>query len=98
MPRRMQLGEGLQHLAAGLGIEIARWLVGHEDRGLADERAGDRDALALAPRQLVGTVADAGRQPEPLEQLERAGTTLPTRHSATVLERQRDILLDREPR
>src|SRR5258705_3191477 len=98
MARRMQLSEGLQYLTAGLGIEIARRLVGHEDRGFADERAGDRDALALAPRQLIGTVADAGRQPEPLEQRERTGATLPTRYSATVLERQRDILLDREPR
>ena len=44
---------------AGLRVEVAGRLVGEQDRRVVDERARDRDALALAARQLVGPVRHA---------------------------------------
>ena len=43
-------------LDAGLRVEIPGRLVGEQNRGVVDERAGDRDALALAAGELVGPV------------------------------------------
>ena len=44
-------------LGAGLRVEVARRLVGQQDRRIVDERARDRHALPLTARQLVGPVA-----------------------------------------
>ncbi len=41
---------------AGLGIEVAGWLVGQDDRRIVDQRAGDRDALALSAGEFVRLV------------------------------------------
>jgi hypothetical protein len=41
-------------IAARCAVEVPGRLVGEHDRRLADERAGDRDALALTARELVG--------------------------------------------
>src|SRR6266480_7222587 len=65
---------------------------------LADQRAGDGDALPLAARQLIGTMADAVREPESLQQLERARPPLRARHTAAILQRQGDILFDGQAR
>ena len=42
-----------QHLGAGLGVEVAGRLVGEQQRRVVDERAGDREALLLAARELM---------------------------------------------
>ena len=43
------------------GIEVGRRLVEHEDRGIADERTGDRQASALAAAQAYAVLADPRR-------------------------------------
>ena len=47
----LEVGAFPQNLA-GLGVEVAGRLVGHDHRRLADQRARDRDPLLLAARQL----------------------------------------------
>ncbi len=48
--------EGLEHHAAGGGVQVARGLVGEDDRRVVHERAGDGHALHLAAGELVGAV------------------------------------------
>ena len=48
--------ERLEDLGAGRVVEVAGRLVGEEERRARHERAGDRDPLLLAGRQLVGLV------------------------------------------
>ena len=50
---------------AQLGVEVRQRLVHQEDRGLAHDRARQRDALALAARQLARTADAAGRRARP---------------------------------
>ena len=45
--------------ACGAVVEIAGELIGQQQPGLGHQRAGQRDALLLAPRQLAGTVQSA---------------------------------------
>ena len=60
------------------------------DVGLADERAGDRDALLLAARELRGAVAGALAEPDALERVADDGARQPR---AGEPRRQRDVLL-----
>src|SRR5207245_9795605 len=46
-------------LVAGRGVEVARGLVGEDDRRTVHQGAGDGDALALTSGKLVGLVAHA---------------------------------------
>src|SRR5258706_10294508 len=64
-------------LLARHGVEIARGFVGEDDARTIDERTSDRDALALAPRQLIGPVSHAVAQPHALERLARAVAAVP---------------------
>src|SRR6266540_7023793 len=48
---QVQPAHELHDLGRVLGVEIAGRLVGPHDRGVVDERAGDRDALALTARE-----------------------------------------------
>ena len=43
----VQLFKRVDDRFAGAGVEIAGWFVGEQQRGFGDDRAGDRDALAL---------------------------------------------------
>src|SRR3954453_2760338 len=45
--------EDFHHLNARARVEVARWFVGQEDRGLRHERTCDRDTLLLSAGQLV---------------------------------------------
>ena len=51
-----RVAELLEDLAARGRVEVARRLVGEDDRRPRDERAGDRDALLLAAGELGGPV------------------------------------------
>ena len=51
-------------------------LVGEDQRGIEAERAGDRDALLLAARQVSGMMVRALGQPDLVEQLGRTGSCL----------------------
>ena len=68
---RAALGEAreqqIHDLRARRGIEIAGWLVGEDDARARCQRAGDRDALLLATRQLGRIMAEAMAQPDRLQ-------------------------------
>ena len=49
-----QLEQQVDDLPAGLAVEIAGRLVGQQQRGPADEGAGEGDPLLLAAGQLAG--------------------------------------------
>jgi hypothetical protein len=87
----VELIEELEHFLSALGVEIARGLVGEQQRGLSHQRAGDRDALALAPGKLRRMVAEAVREPDGRDQLEAALAALAPRRAA-VEQRHFDVL------
>ena len=57
------------HLLAQLGVERRQRLVEQQHRRMRDERAGDRDALLLAARELVRIALAEAREPHVLERL-----------------------------
>ena len=57
-----------QHLVRGRGVEGAGRLVGQDDRGVGDQRPGDRDALLLAAGELRGQPPAPVAEPDLLEQ------------------------------
>ena len=59
--------ERVEDLGAGRVVEVAGRLVGEEERRPGHERPGDRDALLLAGRQLVGLVALLAGQVDELD-------------------------------
>src|SRR5689334_21443260 len=59
--RSVQLEHQVEHGADVAPVEVARRLVGEHAARRRDERARERDALALAARQLAGQVAHALR-------------------------------------
>ena len=52
--------ERLAHSRLALHVEAGHRLVQHQHRGIADERPGDRDALALPARERSSPLADLG--------------------------------------
>ena len=52
-------------LALGRGVERARRLVEDQDRRVLEERAGDRQALALAAGERAAALADDGVEARP---------------------------------
>ena len=55
----VELLQEREDLEAGARVEVARGLVGQEQRRIGHERARDRDALLLAAGELVGRVVEA---------------------------------------
>ena len=55
----VELAQHPHHFFAVGGVEVAGRFVGQDQLGLGDQRAGDRDALLLAARQLRGAVLGA---------------------------------------
>jgi hypothetical protein len=53
-----------EHLLGRAAVEVARGLVGHEDRRVADDGARDRHTLLLAPGKLGRVVRQAIREPD----------------------------------
>jgi hypothetical protein len=90
-PFRVQLLQHAHHFLAVLGVEVAGRFVGQDQLGLRDQRAGDRDALLLAARQLARPVLGAVRDADPVHHLVDAALALgggdtcdraaPARHS-----------------
>jgi hypothetical protein len=69
--RAAALGEACEqvdHLGAGLRVEVACRLVGEDHARLIAERAGDRDALLLAARQVGGEVGHPVGEPDLAEE------------------------------
>jgi hypothetical protein len=57
-----------EHLSNQFGVERRRDLVEQHNLGLHRQRAGDRDALCLATRELVGVAVLLAGQPDFREQ------------------------------
>ncbi len=81
-----ELSEQAQDLPAVLAVEIAGGLVCQDQSRFGDQRAGDRDALHLASRQLVDVALAAVEDVEPLQKL--VDSTLQVLEAVT-LEKQR---------
>ena len=79
--RCAQVGEQVEHGRLHRDVERRHGLVGDQDLGLERERARDRDALALAARELARVgVERARRQPDEVEQLAAARVDAGARH------------------
>ena len=92
----VELAEHLHDLVAGLGVEVAGGLVGQDDVGVVDQRAGDRDALLLAAGELGRAVVEPVVQADQPGQLQ--GPLLDRRGdlaAALVGQRELDVLDDR---
>ena len=87
----VQLPHQGDDLVGVLAVEVAGRLVGPDDRGVVDERTGDRHALALAARELVGHVLGPVAQAHELERIERLAPRL-LRRDAGDEQRQLDVL------
>src|SRR6185503_11025022 len=91
----IELLDDLNDFAAGLRIEVARGLVGEQEARLHDDRAADRDALALAARELIRAMIDAGLEAHGLEDF-GSSFAARARRGTHEHERQLDVLERRE--
>src|SRR5262245_18455295 len=71
-----QVSENLEHLLACLGIERAGRLVRQNHRWIVGKRTGNRNALALPARELVGPLVHMVGQTEYRQQFACALTHL----------------------
>ena len=76
-------------LLARPGVQVAGRLVGHQERRVVDEGAGDGDALLLAAGELIGPVGQPVRQADPDQSL--PGALLPA-PPARIQQGQLDVL------
>ncbi len=72
----IELFQQLQQRGAGGAVEVPSGLVGQHDRGAANQRTCDRDALALATGELARTEVGTIGEPHPGERLGRPLTAL----------------------
>ena len=96
----LQLGEHVDDRRLHRDVERGGDLVADEQLRLGDQRAGDRDALALAARQLVRVAVEARRSRAARARVPRArdlGESEPPEREE-VPERLLDDLRDRLPR
>src|SRR5438034_1229852 len=70
MARWLRLEHG-HDFGAGAAVEIARRLVGQQDRGSIDNRTGDGYALLFAPGKLVRMMVGSARQADQFKRLHR---------------------------
>src|SRR5688500_7510709 len=87
----VQLVEQREDLGARLRVEVTGRLVGEQARRIRDERARDRDALALAARELIRQVVGAVCEPHAREHALGLGFALGQRQAA-VDQRLHDVL------
>jgi hypothetical protein len=96
-PAGVDLPEQVHDFQRQVRIEIAGGLVRQHDLRIVHERPGDRDALLLTPRQLLGQCIHAMLQPHPLEHLECLPLPLREPHAEHAHD-ERHVLEDAEPR
>src|SRR3712207_8940047 len=65
--------DGVQTCALPIFVEVSGRLVGHENRRVRHDRAGDRDALLLATGELRRIVVQAGAEPDGRAEERRGG-------------------------
>ena len=90
----LELGAGLQ---PQLRVEIRERLVHQVDRRVADDGAGERDALLLAARELGGPPRQQLGQADPRRRLAHAAIDLAALDAAGP-QRKRDVVEDGEMR
>ncbi len=56
--------EQFHNLRAGMGVEVARWLIGQDQHRIVDESAGDCHTLLLAAGKFLGQMIDPFSQPD----------------------------------
>ncbi len=78
-PITLEAKEQVHDLAAGGLVEVAGGLVGHQDRRIGCDGAGDGDALLLAARELCRIVMQRGRGLPPRVRRGRAHGRRPVR-------------------
>ena len=93
-----QGGEQLEDARHVLHVEVAGGLVGEDEGGRADDGPGDGHALALAARELRGSVVKPVRHPHALQGDPGGGGVGFGVGVFAVQQRQRDILQDGEAR
>ena len=64
---RIQSEQELDDLRSCSRIKAGGWLVGEHGNRFVDQRASERDALTLSPREMVGTVVHPIGQADRLE-------------------------------
>ena len=90
LPPRCSSSKRFEDFPPGRAVEVAGGLVGKEERRPRDERARDRDALALAAGQLVGAVVEPLAETDPLERAPGERRAF-ARAEPAIDERQRDV-------
>src|SRR4051812_24838191 len=95
-PLTVELPEELDDALSGPRVEVARGLVGEQQRRTRDQRPRDRDALALASRKRRGPRRSLVREPDALERLARAASRVG--HTVAEEVRQQDVLQRAERR
>ena len=91
----MQFVDEAEDREAGRGVEVARRLVGHEDRRIRDERPRDRHTLLLPAAQLARSMPGAVAEADPVEHGQGAIPAVGAR-DPLIEERDLDVLRDRE--
>ncbi len=92
----MEVTEEADDGVARTAVEVAGRLVGEHDRRVADEGAGDGNALALAARQGAGSVQRPLGEPDGVERLAGLAQPLATRDTG-VQQAVGDVLQGGEP-
>ena len=92
-PADVDLREEPHHLLGEAVVEVPGRLVGDEELGLVDEGARERDALLLAPGELLGEGVDAVVELDEAEHLVGAPAALGER-DAEELQDEGDVLED----
>src|SRR5581483_5299814 len=87
----VQVRQEVDDGGAGGRVEVPGRLVGEQQRGPSDDRAGDGDALALAAGQVVRAMGEAVPQADAFER--RAGElAAPARRRAVVQQSGGDVV------
>src|SRR5260370_37938300 len=87
----VQVVEQRQDLAARPADERAGGLVRQDERGIVDDRSGDRHPLLFASRELMGPMADTMAEPNSVERI--PGSASPLRSGNRCIgERNLDVL------
>ena len=97
VPSALQAAQQVEDRRAGGGVQRAGRLVGQHQRGLVDQRPGDRDPLAFAAGELVRPVADAVGQADPVQRRRSASCAAPAARHAGVEQAGGDVLGGAEP-
>src|SRR6476661_2770146 len=87
----VEIADQVQNAGAGARVQVPCGLVSQQDRGIDRQGSGNRYALALAARKLVGQVLHPVAQIDQVEQLGGAVLHL-FPGPATEMERQPDVL------